>query len=206
MIYGYKHPMLDMAELNTLPLVVPLLFLVVLKLCDIAREINLEEIQGNAPWDVPLWSTYGWGATLPNLGRFNFIHFTNFFLLLYAFNFTFISLESGDTRLMLLMFIVLVWVLLPIFEVKEYDNIPPQEEGEWPSSFNYHYLFVFIIIILYIIIDITRDFISNISIIPGIIPSYFAGLAMLFILILMGSTCIEGFLRRLDDEISGSSE
>lgn len=194
-----------MAEINPLPLVVPLLFLVVLKLCDIAREINLEKTQGNAPWDVPLWSNYGWGASLPSLGRFNYIHFINYFLLLSAFYFTLASLESGTIRTMLLVFILLIWALLPIFEVQEYDNIPPKVDGEWPSSFRHHYLYVFFVMLSILVIYGLRGFISNIDFIPGFAAFLVNIIVFPLIIFSLSASGIEGFLSRLDDEISDAN-
>lgn len=194
-----------MAEVNTLPLVVPLLFLVVLKLCDIAREIDLKKTHGNAPWDVLMWSSYGWGARLPSLGRFNFIHFINFFLLLYAFHFTYNNLNSGNTRLMLLVFIVLIWGLLPILEVQEYDDIPPEKDGDWPASFRHHFFYVLFLVFALIAIYTLRDFISDVNFIPELVVSLVSVLAFWLTMLQLSASGIEGFLSRLDDEISDAN-
>lgn len=191
---------------NQLSLFVPLLFLVILKLSDIAREVNLKEIQGNPPWDILIWSQWGWSATLPNLGRFNFIHAANFYFAGYALFMVQPMIEDGKIQAIFSISIITVWILLPIFEVDEYDSIPPGADGEWPKSFRHHYTFTFLTA-LAILVPYRVD-----NILPPLLPylpvalTYFLALVKFALFILLSTHAIEGFLKRLDNELSTAGE
>lgn len=125
-----------MAE--TVSVFVPLLFLVVTELSSIAREINLKNsinrkplVLGFAPEFVEELNEF---LTVPKLGHFNFIHGANFVLLSLGMFMVVILSDSIITYILATM-IWIVWALLPIFEVSEYESI--LDNGK-PFSFVIH--------------------------------------------------------------------
>lgn len=206
--YVYKEyiSFLYMPEETSLSLFVPLIFLVILKLSDIAREVDLKETHGNPPWDVVIWSTYGWGATLPNLGRFNFIHTANFYFAAAAFFIVHTVSSNGLNKIIFLILIGVVWILLPIFEVDEYDSISPSAEGEWPESFRHHYLFTSLTIVLILIPHRIGHIIPESLPVLKWLLALFVAMLKVGLLLLITTHSIEGFLNRLDDELSTAEE
>lgn len=72
---------------------------------------------------------------VPNLGRFMFIHSANSAVLLSSLYLSIIYL-SGNFRDITVAIIVLIWLLLPVFEVTEYDDVMPS--GARIASIPFH--------------------------------------------------------------------
>jgi hypothetical protein len=127
---------------ETVSVFVPLLFLVVTELSSIAREMNLKNavnrdrrplVLGFAPQFVDGLNKH---IGIPKIGHFNFIHGANFVLLSLGMLMV-VFLSSGVIRYILATMIWIVWVLLPIFEVDEYEYILDVDNRK-PFSFIAH--------------------------------------------------------------------
>jgi len=79
---------------------------------------------------------------VPNLGRFMFIHATNNILLLLALLLS-TNLLSNPFRNTSIIIVTLVWMVLPVFEINEYDKILSQDIAV--ASFYFHIIGVSVI-------------------------------------------------------------
>lgn len=129
---------------ESLSVVVPLIYLIVLKIADISREINLIQIQGNEGWVIA--SPISGFTPIAKLGRFTYLHALNYSILLgtlatiaYVFEgsvWEVLVHRTGPLLTGLLgAFTFLVWFCLPLFEVDEYGDIIT--EG-MPESMAHH--------------------------------------------------------------------
>lgn len=112
---------------------VPLIFGVVAQLSALARSFadRADDLVGNQPILLPVseWST------APNLGRLNYVHATNHLLLTSSFLLVG-ALETGVVKNVLGLLVLLIWLMLPLLEVDEYDGI--REAGKLPLSVYFH--------------------------------------------------------------------
>ncbi|ELZ96031.1 hypothetical protein C440_05557 [Haloferax mucosum ATCC BAA-1512] len=115
-------------------LVLPLIVLVIVELSGVARDVDLKKaVLSDYP---PILFSFldGGMEIIPRFGRFNFIHGMNTTLILFG-----VLLLSGDTlglALLSSMILFVVWVALPLLEVKEYDDI--LATGTSPTSIHWH--------------------------------------------------------------------
>lgn len=143
-----------MAGTQTISIFTPLLFLVVMELSNIARDINLKNAVNREyrPFILGFWPAFSQAIdqtlSVPRLGHFNFIHGANFVLLSLGI-FLIRWLSTGRITLVLAIMVWLVWVLLPLFEVGEYEEILNRRR---PWSFLIHGVFATITAI-YVILN-----------------------------------------------------
>ena len=137
-----------MAVSDSIAVFVPILFLLVLELANIARSsADLTDLASSdrKPLTVLGHDTV-WGyRILPNLGRFIVIHWMSMMLLSLT---TFITLTfaSGILQAGLLAATALLLWFYPLVEVHEYDAL--FADGDFPQSFSLHFKYVTGIIIL----------------------------------------------------------
>lgn len=114
-----------------------------MELCNIARDIDLENavnrkyrpfVLGFSP---ALSQAIDQTLSVPRLGHFNFIHAANFVLLSLGI-FLVRLLSTGTITIILAIMIWVVWSLLPLFEVGEYEEILDRNR---PWSFLIHVVF-----------------------------------------------------------------
>lgn len=121
---------------------IPLLFLVVTEIGAIARNLPLKRIADEEL--PPFWiGVFYWlhsdpneRVRIPQLGRFNFIHGANLAIITLGFILV-TDTTSGFTGHVVALLTWIVWMMLPIFEVDEYEAI--LETGR-PVSFYFHVL------------------------------------------------------------------
>lgn len=118
----------------------PLLLLVVTEISSVARGLDLTEIAASKhpPFFVGLFYALHRGAgsvRVPQLGRFNFIHGANLAFVTLGFVLVTES-TTGSMRAILAGLTWIVWALLPLFEVDEYEAV--LEKGRRPKSFYLH--------------------------------------------------------------------
>lgn len=82
---------------------------------------------------------------VPDLGRFLFIHAASSVLLLLGLVFS-ITLLSGSFKQISILITVLVWIILPVFELDEYDNMLSEDIVVY--SFPAHILNVLILVLV----------------------------------------------------------
>lgn len=137
-----------MAVSNPLATAVPILFLVILKLCDVSRGLNDYTSYGENNIST-LYDKVSNMEPRP----FLFIHMVNFFILAFLFVGAVTSIESSILRVfmygenatteMLLSFITLfLWLILPILEISDYwgywtkeSTIPDSLLKYWIGTF-----------------------------------------------------------------------
>lgn len=139
---------------------------------------------------------------IPDLGRFMFIHTANSILLLLGLLFS-STLLSGSFRQISVIITVLVWFILPVFELDEYDMMLSEDIVVY--SFPVHVLNVIILAVAVLGIGqsyrIQIPIINNILEIPygGWLAYLFAGFLFVFGLWIFAST-LERELRRVTPE------
>lgn len=166
-------------------LFIPLLFLLITEISSIARDLDLEKIASDElpPFWVGLfyflYSDPRERITIPQLGRFNFIHGAN--LAIITLGFVLVTETtggfSGDVIALLTW---IVWVMLPVFEVDEYEAI--LETGR-PISYYIHFavstvagLFIYSYDGVLNAISVTRTFVTTATFTVGVIVLYYAAL------------------------------
>lgn len=121
---------------STVSVAIPLVFLVVLKLSDMAREMDLVAIveRGKSAWGLPFF--WGLERPLPPTGRLVHIHSLNILILNATILLVFLSGLSVQ-NLLLAALAFLIWIMLPVFEIDEYDIIQTRSHSP-PVSFVSH--------------------------------------------------------------------
>jgi hypothetical protein len=130
-----------MTETNlsfTVSVVVPVMFIVVLELCNIARDIDLkdnlpreESFIGNhfiETWVNNLITTlpgFNKGEAIPSFGYFGVIHAVNVVILVYGIIVVSYA-TTGLTRYILTVAVTIMLAILPIIEIEEYRIIEQQ--------------------------------------------------------------------------------
>lgn len=122
-------------------LFVSLLFVVVIEIGAIARSLDLERIsdQKLPPFFIGLFYLLDTGSQqrvrIPQLGRFNFLHGANLAILMVGFVLVTETI-TGTTGVLVSVITVIVWALLPLLEVDEYEEI--LIDGYRPVSYYHH--------------------------------------------------------------------
>lgn len=139
---------------------------------------------------------------VPDLGRFMFIHIANSILLFLGLLFS-LKLLSGSFRQISITITVLVWAILPVFELDEYDMMLSEDIVVY--SFPVHILNVLILSTAVIRIEysyhIPIQFVDNIIDIlyNGWLPYLFTGFLFIFGVWVFAST-LEQELKRVTTE------
>ena len=109
---------------------VPLVIGIVVQLSNIerGRDGGPEKLAGTNPF----FFTRG---PVPQLGRLNFVHGTNLILLLGCYLLA-TALDPGLFKTLLVVFVLVVWLQLPILAVKEYGSL--LADANFPRSFDLH--------------------------------------------------------------------
>jgi len=109
---------------------VPLVIGIVIQLSNIerGRDGGPAKLVDMDPFFLP-------GSRVPQLGRLNFVHGTNLILLLGCYLLA-TALDPGLFRTLLVIFVLVVWLQLPILEVKEYGIL--LEAESFPRSLDFH--------------------------------------------------------------------
>lgn len=124
-------------EKNTLlPVVVPLIVVMVLKMSDISRSIDLQEIDRSSwsPIVIPINSVESYG-----LGRFPILHGLNALVLWGLYYYSLFSglngvIVSSELNVGIAAFVGLFLLLLPVFEIHKYDKYKLDESWNVPKS------------------------------------------------------------------------
>ena len=133
-------------------LFVSLLFVVIVEIATVARELDLERISKDKlpPFFVGLFYLLDSGSqqqvTIPQLGRFNFLHGANLAMIILGFVLV-TDTTSGRTGALIALVTFVVWALVPLLEVDEYEEIVA--DGYRPVSY-YHHVFVTALTALFI--------------------------------------------------------
>lgn len=108
---------------------VPLVIGLVVQMSNVVR--NADEL-GDSPFFLP-------GKLVPSLGQLNFTHGSNMVLLLGCYLLLLqLSSEYAMVRTLLTIFVLLVWLQLPLLEVADYGS--KVSESRLVSSFHFHVL------------------------------------------------------------------
>jgi hypothetical protein len=180
-------------------LFVSLLFVVVVEIGGIARSLDLEEIsdQKLPPFFIGLFYLLDTGSQdavgIPQLGRFNFLHGANLGILMLGFVLVTVSL-TGLTRLLVSIITFVIWALLPLLEVDEYEDI--LIDGYRPVSY-YHHALVSLATALLIF---EYDTLWN-AVVPEATPSILQPTGLLVICIGGYYVMLFGFLKHLEREL-----
>lgn len=196
--------------------VAPLLFLVILKIADVGREMSLTEVYGNRDWhfvDLYFLNTEDW-----MLGKFGYIHSVNNSIAFLTYIGTAYSFEGslwlvirrleGDVTVALIGLVTLiVWVLLPLMEVSEYSTIISDDKEGHLQSFANH---VGSVVWATVFASITAWLLPKVwAAEQGTLESGGLGLSILVSTILMIWFVFRGtnrFLSALEEEIEGSTD
>ena len=134
---------------------VPLLILVSLGLCSLIRDYELSE-----------FSDISWVKLIPlinkefnSMGPFVIVHGLNFGLILltvsvpldsidYWFGSEIFTTRHMPFELMLLLIAGVYFIIFPLLEVTEYQDIPASKEGLFPSSFWTHFVGSSVVLLL----------------------------------------------------------
>lgn len=199
---------LTMSDTSAMTTVAPLLFLVVMKIADVAREIDLSEIHGKESWTIRTpWLTK---MDSGNLGRFAYLHALNvvilegtFLISAYTFQGNLIELImtlSGNLELVLVSVVTLfVWLMLPLLEVDEYSGLTGKQ-SEIPESVGYHINLTTLTAISGLAVGWLYSRVSELPL-YNTNPKTFALGLMVFITIFLVFKGISGYLVRLDSEM-----
>lgn len=203
-----------MNQTDPIATVAPLMFLVVLKIADVSREMDLNEIQGTESWAY--YDIFGNKQQPGALGPFSYLHCMCFVLLYLIFISAAYSFEGSLFRLVtkfegdLLTAIlagttVVLWALLPILEVDEYSSIELSDNQTTPKSVENHVAHVAGIAILSILIARFVTFVQNSN--PQNIMTQIASIILLALVLLVFYFSYRGirrYLELLDGEMSDS--
>ncbi len=129
-------------------LFVSLLFVVIVEIGAIARSLDLERIaeQKLPPFFIGVFYLLDTGSSqqtvsIPQLGRFNFLHGANLAILFVGFVLV-TETTTGLTGVLIALVTVIVWALLPLLEVDEYEEI--LIDGYRPVSYYHHVIVVLV--------------------------------------------------------------
>lgn len=132
-----------MSEISetALTLFVPLAIGLTAQFSSFAREPTTAEI-GSVIDSKPLVVPFIW-SWMPTLGRINFVHATNYLLLLGGLILVAAFEGSAVLRNVLGILLVFVWLQLPVFEVGRYAEI---REENLPLSLYFHAISTFVVV------------------------------------------------------------
>jgi hypothetical protein len=180
-------------------LFVSLLFVVVIEIGAIARSLDLERIadQKLPPFFIGLFYLLDTGSqqtvSVPQLGRFNFLHGANLAILMVGFVLV-TETVTGITGLLVSVITVIVWALLPLLEVDEYEEI--LIDGFRPVSYYHHVLVVAATaLVIYSYDGLWRRFA------PASAPQHLEAVGLFVVCVPLYYVMLLGFLKHLEREL-----
>ncbi|MFD1513022.1 hypothetical protein [Halomarina rubra] len=132
-----------MAEDSLVALFVPLVVLVVTRLCDTVREMDLIAVHGQQSWRIPFIPGSARYGEIPALGRFTYIHAANYLIFTAVAVWLLFTPVPGSLAWPTTLFIAVIWALYPLLEVNEYDRITAHPFKQIPDSYRHHSVSVF---------------------------------------------------------------
>lgn len=166
-------------------LFIPLLFLVVTEISAIARDLDLKSIASDElpPFWIGLFyaldSAPDGRVDIPQLGRFNFIHGANLAIITLGFVLVTATTDGFSGQVVALLTWI-VWVMLPVLEVDEYEAI--LETGR-PVSFYHHFavstvaaLFAYFYDDALRALSVSRTAVTTAAFAAGLVALYYAAL------------------------------
>jgi len=169
-----------MVSTATLAIVIPILFVILIQLIRVAQGTtvltDLENREYHPPgerptidyepfprhrlahWMADLLPTLGrWGT---GIGVFGLLHLTiTSYLLVASVSLGYIGATDNPVARIGTAGLVIVWFILPFFEVKDYDKL--SQRGLRPKSIDYHVTAVFFELLMILIIVTLADAVSN---------------------------------------------
>lgn len=184
---------------ESIEIFVSLLFVVVIEIGGIARSLDLERISEEKlpPFFIGLFYLLDTGSrqqrvSMPQLGRFNFLHGANLAILFLGFVLV-TETTSGLTGLLISLITFIVWALIPLLEVEEYEEI--LIDGLRPVSYYHHVLLVTLSAVLIYSYEGAWNFFVG-------LPSQLVKYGILAVLcIALYYVMLFGFLRNLEREL-----
>lgn len=181
-------------------LFVSLLFVVIVEISAIARSLDLERISEEKlpPFFIGLFYLLDTKSTeqtvsVPQLGRFNFLHGANLAILFLGYVLV-AETVNGIAGVLILLVTFVVWALLPLLEVDEYEEI--LVDGYRPVSYYHHVVVVAVAALLVYFYDALWQMIA-----PASAPSTLrVGLLAVFCVGLY-YVMLFGFLKHLEREL-----
>lgn len=183
-----------MGDGSVIGLFVPVLFLVVMEISKLTREIDLTEALENDRSPLllgELSKNFPKFLQVPPFGRFNFLHGANVLLLCFGL-FLVVENASGATEAVLVAMIWFVWVLLPLFEVSGYEDVLDRNQHSF--SFFIHAgastaVVVYVVVIFNSVVDISSARIGD----PWIVVFFLIGCGL-------GCASVLSFVKLLENE------
>jgi|GEM_PF-3176357 len=176
------------------------LFLVVIEIGGVARSLDLERIseQKLPPFFIGLFYFLDTGSqqqqvTIPQLGRFNFLHGANIAIIFLGYVLV-TETTTGSTGILFSLITYVVWAILPLLEVDEYEDI--LIDGFRPVSY-YHHVLVVSAAAIYIYF---YDYIWSAIEIEGFTP-VFKDVFLIISCIILYYLMLFGFLKELEREL-----
>lgn len=180
-------------------LFVSLLFVAIIEISGVARSLDLERInkQKLPPFFIGLFYLLDSGSSqqkvsIPQLGRFNFIHGANLAIIFLGFVLI-VENTDGRTGLFITLITFVIWAILPLLEVDEYEEI--LIDGYRPVSYYHHVLMVSIASLVVVSYDTIW------SMIPYSVPILLEDFLLLAVCILFYYIMLFGFLKHLEREL-----
>lgn len=124
----------DTNSLNQMSIFLPILFLLVVELSAVARRIDVENLS-NSTRPKLRW----WVFTVPNLGRFVYIHTACLAILSFVL-FIGLNIASGLLSAGIVLASIILMLILPLIEIEEYDSLLYKKDSL--DSYRFHFLFV----------------------------------------------------------------
>lgn len=186
------------ADFN-LELFVSLLFVVVIEIGGIARSLDLERISEEKlpPFFIGLFYLLDTGSSqqkvsVPQLGRFNFLHGANLAILLLGFILV-STTSSGLTKILVSLVTFIIWALIPLLEIDEYEEI--LIDGLRPVSYYHHVVIVSISAVLISFRELLW------SLFPYQLHSLIKQSIQILVILCLYYTMLFGFLKHLEREL-----
>lgn len=186
------------ADFN-LELFVSLLFVVVIEIGGIARSLDLERISEEKlpPFFIGLFYLLDTASSqqkvsVPQLGRFNFLHGANLAILLLGFILV-STTSSGLTKILVSLVTFIIWALIPLLEIDEYEEI--LIDGLRPVSYYHHVVIVSISAVLISLRELLW------SLFPYQLHSLIKQSIQILVILCLYYTMLFGFLKHLEREL-----
>jgi hypothetical protein len=178
---------------------VTLLIVSVIEISAVTRSLDLERINKKKlpPFFIGLFFLLDSGSSqqkvsIPQLGRFNFIHGANLAIIFLGFVLI-VENTDGRTGLFITLITFVIWALFPLLEVDEYEEI--LIDGYRPVSYYHHVLMVLIASLVIFSYDTIW------SMIPYFVPILVEEVLLLAICVLFYYIMLFGFLKHLEREL-----
>ena len=124
----------DTSSLDQMSVFLPILFLIVVELSAVARRIDVKELSNSIRPKL-----HWWWFTVPNLGRFIYIHTACLSILSFAL-FIGLNIASGLLSAGVVLASIILMLILPLIEIEEYDSLLYKKDSL--DSYRFHFLLV----------------------------------------------------------------